>query len=315
MVVFTQRSVRLHCSEPQTVSGKSIDQCIEDVQVVACCCTAGWQAEHSFLGAFLRRSEEFLQRAGKRLRSCRLNWLTTNEQEIAERRQVVPFEVLKVIDVDFDTVLLVEGVKRRAAENLVDLDVINAAGNEWLDVLVEQIRSLVNWYELGLEHVAREHDGAQRDEHAKRPVQRESSHADECELRSSRGGRRAWQRAAGTPVPLLICVTFEKSSWLVAMRSPVNLTLLEWLTAGKSSSITKASSNMAWVTTSKLNAMTKWHGAGHAAYDEAATALGAEVTPPQVDQNDRTKLTESMAAGRRHISDSISQIVTNGKKA
>ena len=36
---------------------------------------------------------------------------------------------------------------------------------------------------------------------------------------------------------------------------------------------------MAWVTTSTLNGMTKWHGAGHAAYDEAVTALGAEVTP------------------------------------
>ena len=39
-----------------------------------------------------------------------------------------------------------------------------------------------------------------------------------------------------------------------------------------------SSSSMAWVTTSTLNGMTKWHGPGHAAYDEAATALGAEVT-------------------------------------
>ena len=74
----------------------------------------------------------------------------------------------------------------------------------------------------------------------------------------------------------MLCVTCKKSSWLVANGSCVNLTL-EWLTARKAS-IKNASSTMAWVTTSTLNGMTKWHGAGHAAYDEAVTALGAEVT-------------------------------------
>ena len=66
----------------------------------------------------------------------------------------------------------------------------------------------------------------------------------------------------------MICVTWKKSSLFVANGSSVSLT------SDARKVRTPSSSIMAWVTTSSLNGMTKWHGPGHAAYDEAATALG-----------------------------------------
>ena len=66
----------------------------------------------------------------------------------------------------------------------------------------------------------------------------------------------------------------KSSSVLTSSRVNVSLVTTETPWTVKNTSI-----RMAWVTTSMLNGLTKWHGPGHAAYDEAATALGAEVTP------------------------------------
>ena len=77
----------------------------------------------------------------------------------------MPFEVLEMIDVDFHTILFVQLLKGRAANDFLDSDVINAAGDEWLDVLFEKEGLLLDGDELGLEHGARGHDDAQREEH------------------------------------------------------------------------------------------------------------------------------------------------------
>ena len=71
---------------------------------------------------------------------------------------------------------------------------------------------------------------------------------------------------------MLMCDLVEKSSsWLtddvtdlLTVDQPVKVR----------SSVKKASCIMAWVTTSMLNGATKWHGPGHAEYDEAAALLG-----------------------------------------